>query len=77
MINLMGGSIKKLIPEGDYIKSILFIFVIFFVKVYLVQYSYNIIIPKISKDFGNNNIIAPLSFTHAIFLVILFSNLFR
>jgi len=76
----MGGSTKKFIPEGDNIQIFLFVFVVFFIKVYLVQFSYNYIAPKLMADFGNvsrDKQFEPMSFTQAIFLVILFNNLFR
>ena len=76
----MGGSTKKFIPEGDNVQIFLFVFVVFFIKVYLVQFSYNYIGPKLMEDFGNvsrSKQFEPMSFTQAIFLVILFNNLFR
>ena len=74
----MGGSTKKFIPEGDNVQIFLFVFVVFFIKVYLVQFSYNYVAPKLMADFGNNvKQFEPMSFTQAIFLVILFNNLFR
>ena len=76
----MGGSTKKFIPEGDNVQIFLFVFVVFFIKVYLVQFSYNYIGPKLMEDFGNvsrDKQFEPMTFTQAIFLVILFNNLFR
>lgn len=80
MISLMGGSTKKFMPEGNSIQTFLFVFVIFFIKVYLVQFSYNYVAPKLMADFGNlsrDKQFEPMSFTQAIFLVILANNLFR
>ena len=78
MISLMGGSSKSFLPEGNF-KKFLFIFVIFFIKVYLVQFSYNLVATKLIGDFGNSNDkqFEPMSFTQSIFLVILANNLFR
>jgi len=77
MISLMGGSAKNFLPE-DNMNKLLFVFVIFFIKVYLVQFSYNFVAPKLINDFGNERKqIEPMTFTQAIFLVILFNNLFR
>jgi len=78
MISLMGGSSKSFLPEGNF-KKFLFVFVIFFIKVYLVQFSYNLVAPKLIGDFGNSNDkqFEPMTFTQAIFLVILANNLFR
>ena len=45
MISLMGGSTKNFMPAGN-MQTFLFIFVIFFIKVYLVQFSYNYVAPK-------------------------------
>jgi len=79
MISLMGGSTKKFMPEGN-MQTFLFVFVVFFIKVYLVMFSYNYVAPKLMADFGNvskDKQFEPMSFTQAIFLVILFNNLFR
>ena len=78
MISLMGGSTKKFMPEGN-IQTFLFVFVVFFIKVYLVMFSYNYVAPKLIGDFGNtkDKQFEPMSFTQAIFLVILANNLFR
>ena len=76
----MGGSTKKFMPEGN-MQTLLFVFVVFFIKVYLVQFSYNYVAPKLIGDFHRNsnkdNQFEPMSFTQAIFFVILFNNLFR
>ena len=75
----MGGSTKKFMPEGN-MQTFLFVFVVFFIKVYLVQFSYNYVAPKLMADFGNagrDKQFEPMSFTQAIFLVILANNLFR
>ena len=53
MISLMGGSTKSFLPQGDNIQMFLFLLLIFLVKVYLVQFSYNYVAPKLIKDFGN------------------------
>ena len=79
MISLMGGSTKKFMPEGN-MQTFLFVFVVFFIKVYLVMFSYNYVAPKLIGDFGSaskDKQFEPMSFTQAIFLVILFNNLFR
>ena len=79
MISLMGGSSKSFLPEDNF-KKLLFVFVIFFIKVYLVKFSYNLVAPKLISDFSQVNKdkqFEPMTFTQAIFLVILFNNLFR
>ena len=79
MISLMGGSTKNFMPSGN-MQTFLFVFVIFFIKVYLVQFSYNYVAPKLMSDFGNvgkDKQFEPMTFTQAIFLVILANNLFR
>ena len=79
MISLMGGSTKNFMPEGN-MQTFLFVFVVFFIKVYLVMFSYNYVAPKLIGDFGNaskDKQFEPMSFTQAIFFVILFNNLFR
>ena len=50
-MTLMGGF-QKFLPT-DNVNMFLFIFVIFFIKVYLVQFSYNFVAPKLINDFGN------------------------
>ena len=75
----MGGSSKSFLPEDNF-KKLLFVFVIFFIKVYLVKFSYNLVAPKLISDFSQVNKdkqFEPMTFTQAIFLVILFNNLFR
>ena len=75
----MGGSSKAFLPEDNF-KKLLFVFVIFFVKVYLVKFSYNLVAPKLISDFRQENKdkqFEPMTFTQAIFLVILFNNLFK
>jgi len=81
MISLMGGSTKNFMPSGN-MQTFLFVFVIFFIKVYLVQFSYNYVAPKLMSDFGNKldknqKQFEPMTFTQAIFLVILANNLFK
>jgi len=78
MISLMGGSTKSFLPQGDKVQTFLIMLLIFLVKVYLVQFSYNYVAPKLIKDFGNKDTdFTRLTFTQAIFLVILANNLFR
>jgi hypothetical protein len=51
--------------------------IIFFIKVLLVQISYNIVVPRLLSSYNVNMMrYRPLSFVEAIFLVILFNNLF-
>ena len=47
MISLMGGSTKSFLPQGDKLQTFLIMLLIFLVKVYLVQFSYNYIAPKL------------------------------
>ena len=74
----MGGSSKSFLPEDNF-KKFLFVFVIFFIKVFLVQFSYNYVAPKLINDFSDRDDkqFEPMTFTQAIFFVILFNNLFR
>ena len=78
MIALMGGSTKSFLPQGNNLQTFLILLVVFFIKVYLVQFSYNFVAPKLISDFGNKeSAFKELSFSQAIFLVILANNLFR
>lgn len=74
----MGGSTKSFLPQGNNLQTFLILLVVFFIKVYLVQFSYNFVAPKLISDFGNKeSAFKELSFSQAIFLVILANNLFR
>ena len=74
----MGGSTKSFLPQGNNLQTFLILLVVFFIKVYLVQFSYNFIAPKLINDFGNKeSSFKELTFSQAIFLVILANNLFR
>lgn len=50
---------------------------VFFIKVLLVMISYNIVVPRILENWGNDlRRFRPITFVESIFLVILFNNLF-
>ena len=75
MYNQKGGSMNSFGNSG------VFLFVVglilFFIKVLLVQISYNIVVPRLLSSYNINMMrYRPLSFVEAIFLVILFNNLF-
>tara|TARA_B110000858_G_scaffold49040_1_gene56494 strand:+ start:44 stop:277 length:234 start_codon:yes stop_codon:yes gene_type:complete len=75
---MIGGFIKGNKMKVDSLQLFLMLFLVFFIKVFLVQWSYNRIFPVLrynmvgntSKDFR------PLTFVESIVFVILFNNLF-
>ena len=76
MYNQKGGSMNSF---GYNNGAFIFIvgLILFFIKVLLVQISYNIVMPRILSSYNVNMMrYRPLSFIEAIFLVILFNNLF-
>ena len=74
---MIGGFVKGNKIKVDSIQFFLMIVLIFFIKVILVQWSYNRIFPVIRYNAtGNNKDFRPLTFTQSIILVILFNNLF-
>jgi hypothetical protein len=53
------------------------LFLVFFIKVFLVQWSYNRIFPVLRYNFtGQRGDFRPLTFVESIVFVILFNNLF-
>ena len=73
MLGIFKGNKIKV----DSIQFFLMIVVIFFIKVILVQWSYNRIFPILRYNAtGQTNNFRPLTFTQSIIVVILFNNLF-
>ena len=75
---MIGGFVKGNKMKIDSLQLFLMMILIFFIKAFLVQWSYNRIFPilrynmtgNITKDFR------PLTFIESIIVVILFNNLF-
>ena len=75
---MIGGFIKGNKKKVDSLSLFLKVVLVFFIKVILVQWSYNRIFPLLRYNMtGNNNEdFRPLTFIESIIVVILFNNLF-
>jgi len=79
MLTMLGGAAsKKLEKSMNFNSSGIFftIVVIFFIKVLLVQWSYNKVFPVLRNNMGYSGEFKPLTFGESILVVILFNNLF-
>ena len=75
---MLGGFVKgnKLKINSGYL--FLMMILLFFIKVILVQWSYNTIFPVLRYNMvGNSDDFKPLTFVESIVVVILFNNLFN
>ena len=74
---MIGGFVKGNKMKVDSLQLFLMMFLVFFIKVFLVQWSYNRIFPVLRYNMtGNNKDFRPLTFIESIIVVILFNNLF-
>ena len=75
---MIGGLVKTSKLKIDSLQFFLVILVVFLIKSWLVQWSYNTIMPKlISNMTGTDRNFRKLSYLEAIVVVILFNNLFN
>lgn len=75
---MIGGLVKTSKLKIDSLQFFLVILVVFLIKSWLVQWSYNTIMPKlISNITGTDRNFRRLSYLEAIVVVILFNNLFN
>ena len=75
---MIGGLVKTSKLKIDSLQFFLVILVVFLIKSWLVQWSYNTIMPKlISNMTGTDKNFRRLSYLEAIVVVILFNNLFN
>lgn len=75
---MIGGLVKTSKLKIDSLQFFLVILAVFLIKSFLVQWSYNTIMPKlISNITGTNKNFRRLSYLEAIIVVILFNNLFN
>ena len=75
---MIGGLVKTSKLKIDSLHFFLVILVVFLIKSWLVQWSYNTIMPKlISNMTGTDRNFRQLSYLEAIVVVILFNNLFN
>lgn len=65
--SVMAGGAKH--GAKGYLGAFVFVLIMFLIKVWLVQYSYNYVAPRLMESSSE------LSYTDAVFLVILFNNL--
>jgi hypothetical protein len=74
---MIGGFVKGNKMKVDSLQLFLMLFLVFFIKVFLVQWSYNRIFPVLRYNFiGQKGNFRPLTFVESIIVVILFNNLF-
>ena len=75
---MIGGFIKGNKMKVDSLQLFLMLFLVFFIKVFLVQWSYNRIFPVLRYNMVGNTTkdFRPLTFVESIIVVILFNNLF-
>tara|TARA_B100001123_G_C14739829_1_gene800464 strand:+ start:322 stop:552 length:231 start_codon:yes stop_codon:yes gene_type:complete len=75
---MIGGFIKGKKMKIDSLQFFLVILVVFLIKAWLVQWSYNRIMPKLVYNVnGKQGDFRRLSYMEAIIVVILFNNLFN
>ena len=75
---MIGGLVKTSKLKIDSLHFFLVILAVFLIKSWLVQWSYNTIMPKlISNMTGNQHNFRRLSYLESIIVVILFNNLFN
>ena len=76
-----GMKIKNIFqnPKGsDLLTLFIILLVLFILRAYIVQVTYNLMWPKIVKNTGGDNSqFTPLTFYESLMIVILFSFLFR
>lgn len=76
---MIGGFVKGNKIKIDSVSLFLMLVLTFFIKVILVQWSYNRIFPVLRYNMTGNNVkdFRPLTFVESIVVVILFNNLFN
>ena len=74
---MINGFVKGNKMKINSLSLFLMVVLVFFIKVFLVQWSYNRIFPVLRYNMtGNNKDFRPLTFVESIIVVILFNNLF-
>ena len=75
---MIGGFVKGNKMKVDSLSLFLMVVLVFFIKVILVQWSYNTIFPLLRYNMTGNTTkdFRPLTFVESIVVVILFNNLF-
>ena len=75
---MIGGFVKGNKMKVDSLSLFIMVVLVFFIKVVLVQWSYNRIFPVLRYNMTGNTTkdFKPLTFVESIVVVILFNNLF-
>ena len=74
---MIGGFVKGNKMRVDSLQFFLMIFLVFLIKAFLVQWSYNWIMPKLIYNInGKQGDFRKISYIESIIVVILFNNLF-
>ena len=74
---MIGGFVKGNKMKVDSLQLFLMVVLVFFIKVFLVQWSYNRIFPVLRYNMtSQQGDFRPLTFVESIIVVILFNNLF-
>ena len=72
---MIGGFVKGNKMKVDSLQLFLMVVLVFFIKVFLVQWSYNRIFPLLRYNMtGHQGDFRPLTFVESIVVVILFNN---
>jgi hypothetical protein len=75
---MIGGFVKGKKMKIDSLQFFFVILLVFLIKAFLVQWSYNTIMPKLIYNInGKQSDFRRLSYMEAIIVVILFNNLFN
>jgi hypothetical protein len=75
---MIAGFVKGNKMKVDSVSLFLMVVIVFFIKVILVQWSYNRIFPVLRYNITNDSKdFRPLTFVESIVVVILFNNLFN
>ena len=76
---MIAGFVKGNKIKTDSVSLFIMLVLVFFIKVFLVQWSYNTIFPLLRYNMTGNTVkdFRPLTFVESIVVVILFNNLFN
>lgn len=75
-MKLFGGKKANVYFDNNPLLLAISLIILFFIKVFIVQWSYNMIFPKLSTNMGRTTAFKPLTFTESMVVVILFTSLF-
>lgn len=75
-MNLFGGKKPEVYFNNNPLILAISLIILFFIKVFIVQWSYNMIFPKLSANMSRTTTFKPLTLTESMIVVILFTSLF-